>query len=172
MDLPTGDPLPHVARYLHHAAGTGHWVLLVTARVPGTVLLQRLPELGVDLSHLVIIDVTAAPGAMSPNPAHLQYVPSPSLLEMLTLRGEKTVWRRRREHTRIATFDLNAFARHNPPDVLEQMVRYVLGRVQPYTIVDYFVAPDRPLPPQLEAAMETLCTGGRVLLDEAVRVEP
>lgn len=136
---------------------TGHWVLLVTARTPGTVLLRRLPELGVPLEPLVILDVTAAPGAVSPDPEHLHYVPSPSLLEMLTLRGERTVWKRRKQTTRIATLDLNSFARHNPPDALEQIVRYTLSRIQPYTLLDYFVAPDRPLPPRLLLAMEALC---------------
>lgn len=171
VEFPGGDPVPHLASYLRHAAATGHWVLLVTARVPGTVLLQRLPELGVDLGSLVVLDVVSPPGATSPDPEHLQYVAGPSLLELLTLRGEKVIWRRRRERTRVATFDLNSFARHNPPDVLEQMVRYALGRVRPYTLLDYFVDPDRPLPPRLLAAMTELC-GEPVPLAEAVRLEP
>ncbi len=171
MEFPGGDPVPHLARYLRHAVATGHWVLLVTARVPGAVLLQRLPALGVDLDRLVVLDVTAPPGEASPDPEHLQYVPSPSLLELLTLRGEKVVWKRRRERTRIATFDVNSFARHNPPDVLEQMVRYALGRVRDYTLLDYFVDPDRPLPPALLRAMVELC-GEPVALDAVVKAEP
>lgn len=171
VDLPGGDPLPSLARYLKHAAATGHWVLLVTARTPGHVLAQRLPDLGVELAHLVIIDVVTPPGHGRPESEHLQYVPSPNLLELLTLRGEKVVWKRRKERTRIATFDLNSFARANPPDALEQIARYVLGRVKEYTLVDYFVDPDRPLPPHLLAAMQRLCDS-QVSLDAAVQVEP
>lgn len=157
VDLPPGDPLRPVANYLRHAAATGHWVLLTTARVPGTRLLESLPGLGVDLAQLVILDVTAPPGAVSPDPEHLQYVPSMDLLELLTLRGEKTVWRRRRERTRVATLDLNSFERANSPEALEQIVRYMLSRIQPYTFIDYFVDPARPLSPALASAMERLC---------------
>lgn len=171
VDLPGGDPVPPLARYLRHAADTGHWVLLVTARTPGQVLLERLPTLGVDLDRVVIIDVVTRALQDSPDPERLQYVQSPNLLELLTLRGEKVVWKRRRERTRIATFDLNSFARANPPDVLEQMVRYVLGRVRDYTFVDYFVDPDRPLPPHLLSAMQRLCES-EVSLEAAIQVEP
>lgn len=157
VDLPPGNPLDPLAQYLRHAAATGHWVLLTTARLPGLQLLEQLPRLGVDLQHLVILDATAAPGAISPDPDHLQYVPSMALLELLTLRGEKTVWRRRRERTRLATFDLNSFARVNSPDALEQIVRYTLGRVKPYTFVDYFLSPAPPIDPLLMSALEHLC---------------
>ena len=171
MEFPGGDPVPHLASYLRHAAATGHWVLLVTARVPGKVLLERLPRLGVDLDRLVVLDVVTPPGESSPDPERLQYVPSPSLLELLTLRGEKVVWKRRRERTRIATFDLNSFARHNPPDVLEQMVRYALGRVRDYTLLDYFVDPDRPVPPALLSGL-SLLLGDPVPLESVVKAEP
>lgn len=157
VDLPAGDPAIPLANYLRHAADTGHWVLLTTARVPGKQLLNQLPDLGVDLSHLVILDVTAPPGVSSPDPEHLQYVPSMDLLELLTLRGEKTVWRRRREHTRLATFDVNSFERGNSPEALEQIVRYTLSRIQPYTFIDYFVDSSRPLSPQLSSALDRLC---------------
>lgn len=157
VELPRGDPVPPLAQYLRRVADTGHWVLLTTARVPGKRLLETLPALGVDLSHVVILDVTAPPGALSPDPEHLQYIPSMDLLELLMLRGEKMVWKRRRERTRLATMDLNSFETVNSPQALEQIVRYTLSRIQPYTYIDYFVDPARPLSPELSSAMERLC---------------
>lgn len=171
--LPDGDPVVALAHYLRRAAETGHWVLLITARTGGPELLRRLPELGVDLDRLLILDVVTDPShARHADAQHLHFVPSPNLLELLILRGERLVWKRRKEHTRIATYDLNGFGLHNPPEAIEQMVRYALTRVRSYTWLDYFVDGVHPLPERLRVAMEGLAGPPVPLVDVLAQPAP
>lgn len=166
VEMPQGDPLPALAAHIKGLIEAGHWVLLSSARTPGPELLRRLPGFGVDLEKVVIVD-TATPRDQQTgaDPQRLLYMPSPALLELLTLRSEKVVWARRKEKTHILVHDMNAFARHNPPEALEQMMRYVMTRVRSYTTVDLCVDVHAPIPETLLAALRSFC-------EERIELEP
>jgi hypothetical protein len=162
--MPSGGPLDGLARHMAGLVASGHWVLLVTARTPGATLLRELPARGVDPARFIVVDVVSLPEtAPAGSGDRLLTIPSPALLELLALRGEKVVWSRRQGRTHIIVQDLNSFARYSPPAAIEQMARYVMQRVMPYTVVDFLLCPDLPVPKELVAAMSAFCDEDRTL---------
>src|ERR1041385_6808166 len=119
--------LDAVMEHVRRLAAAGHWVLFVTARHPAREILDRAGALATPPDRLFVADAVGGPAATAGLEARrAMSVAGPQLLELLQLRAEKKVWSHGEGRTHIVVHDLNGFARHNPPQAVEQMARYVL----------------------------------------------
>ncbi|HLF17057.1 MAG TPA: hypothetical protein VI796_06485 [Candidatus Thermoplasmatota archaeon] len=153
------EPLAALVRHVKALTDKGYWVLLVTAKTPATVLQQAAHAAGVSPERLAVADAMSRPGGVGPaaGDGKAIFVQAPSLLELLLMRAEKVVWGQRAARTHIIVHDINTFALYNPPQAIEQMARYLMGRVRSYTTVDFLVDPRATLPSELRSFFEGFC---------------
>lgn len=118
-------------------------MLIVSAKLPGPLLTDRLRALGVNPKRLFVLDAVGNPmdSAQGHDRRHFAFVPSPNALELMVARARAAIRKLAEGHPHIILHDVDSLALYNPPAALEEAFQYVENtRVSPTATIDYIVA--------------------------------
>lgn len=146
--------LDALAAYLADRVRQGEGIVLVTVHHPPSTLRDHLRKVGVDTSHVTILDARGeTPHDLDPHEG-VHLVPSPTLLELIALRAQKLA--RRHDKPHLVVDDCEGLAFHNPAGAVEEYVRYLCTHVAPQLPVDFVRCSPSRLDPRLDAVLDEL----------------
>lgn len=149
LHLPAQQPLVALARHVQHLVDKDRSVLLVSVDVPAGRIFEEFQDQGVNVNRVFVVDASSSRGGIDVHgdPEHVHHVNAPTLLELMAKRVEKILRLKAQGHPHVLILSCNAFAAHNPPEVLEEIVRFVVDQLaDPRLRMEFLVDAQPPLP--------------------------
>jgi hypothetical protein len=148
--------LDALAGFVADRVAHGEGIVLVTVHHAPRLLREHLRAAHVDASHVTLIDARGETPHDLDKAPDVHLVPSPTLLELIALRARKLA--QRHDAPRLVVDDCEGLAFHNPPEAVEEYVRYVCNTLALHLPVDFVRCNPSRLDPRLDAVLDDLLT--------------
>lgn len=151
--LPDRREVDALAGYVADRIRRGEGIVLVTVHHAPRTLREHLQRLEVPHGHLSIVDARGEGMAIHEDGVH--FVPSPTLLELITLRARQLA--RKYDKPHVVVDDCEGLALHNPAPAVEEYVKYVADHVaRPGLPVDFVRCEPSHLDPDLQRRLHRI----------------
>lgn len=146
--------LDALSTFVADRVARGEGIVLVTVHHPPDTLRKHMQAARVDAQHVTLIDARGETPHDIDRGQGIHLIPSPTLLELIALRARKLA--ARHDSPRLVINDCEGLAFHNPPEAVEEYVRYVCNGLATHLPVDFVRCQPSRLDPRLDAVLDEL----------------